>query len=294
MIIGYFADGPWSHRALKLLLLKKNIRVAFICARYDHPDEALKSLSDLAGIPFVTHSDVNSPDFLRFVSSFGCHLLVSMSFNQIFRKAILDVTPGGVINCHAGKLPFYRGRNVLNWALINDESEFGVTVHYVDEGVDTGDIIGQRSYPITDEDDYESLLERAYEACGDLLVQCIDDIDGGASIRTPQTDIHTLGFYCSARRQGDERINWNQSSRQIFNFVRALCPPGPSARCFLGANEIEVIKVDYLVEAPSFIGIPGAILAKDGRSFLVKTLDSYIRLLSWKADVKLRVGDRLS
>ena len=73
------------------------------------------------------------------------------------------------INCHAGKLPFYRGRDILNWVLINDEKEFGITVHYMDEGIDTGDIILQRTFPITDEDSYKTLLERSYDECANIL-----------------------------------------------------------------------------------------------------------------------------
>jgi methionyl-tRNA formyltransferase len=64
-----------------------------------------------------------------------------MSFNQIFKSEIINLPRLKTINCHAGKLPFYRSRNILNWVLINDEKEFGITVHYVDEGIDTGDII---------------------------------------------------------------------------------------------------------------------------------------------------------
>ena len=67
----------------------------------------------------------------------------------------------GAINCHAGKLPDYRGRNILNWALINDEKEFGITVHFIDEGIDTGDIILQESFEIKDSDNYKSLLDLA-------------------------------------------------------------------------------------------------------------------------------------
>lgn len=71
-----------------------------------------------------------------------------------------------MINCHAGKSPLYRGRNILNRALINDEKEFGITVHYVDEGIDTGDIILQRVYEITDEENYATLLDRAHTYIG--------------------------------------------------------------------------------------------------------------------------------
>ena len=78
-----------------------------------------------------------------------------------------------IINCHAGSLPFCRGRNILNWVLINDEQEFGITVHYVGEGVDAGDIIIQEKFLINDQDNYRALLVTAYEHCPRLLVEAI-------------------------------------------------------------------------------------------------------------------------
>ncbi len=268
--------------------------MAFVCARYDSPDRQLREKAESEGIPFLVHKNINSSDFLDCIRQYGCDLFVSMSFNQIFKKVVMEAAPLGVINCHAGKLPYYRGRNVLNWALINDEKEFGVTVHYVDEGVDTGDIIRQRTFPVTDNDDYSTLLERAYVGCAEVLEEAISDILEGKVDRTPQDDIHPFGVYCTARGPGDERLNWNQTSRQIFNFVRAICPPGPSSRCFRGDHEMRVHKVEYLVDAPSYIGVPGAILAKDRKGFLVKTADSYVRVVDWDADFTPRVGDRLN
>lgn len=293
MIIGYFADGPWSHRALEKLLAMKAIKIAFICARYDFQDATLKQKATQSGIPFLVHPDVNSSDFITQIGPHTCDLFVSMSFNQKFQKNIIQIPPLGMINCHAGKLPFYRGRNILNWVLINDEKEFGITVHHVDEGIDTGDIIRQECFSISDNDNYSTILERAYQGCADLLVQAIEDIRKGVAKRIAQNSIHPLGSFCSARRPGDERLNWNQSSRQIFNFVRAICPPGPAARCYLGQDEIKVNKVELLDNAPSYVGIPGAVLAKNNQSFLVKTLDSFVRVLEWEADIKIKVGDRL-
>ena len=96
-----------------------------------------------------------------------------MSFNQIFKNNLINLPPLKIINCHAGKLPFYRGRNVLNWVLINDENEFGITVHFIDEGIDTGDIILQKTFKIDDTDDYQTLLSRAYKECGSILYDSI-------------------------------------------------------------------------------------------------------------------------
>jgi methionyl-tRNA formyltransferase len=92
-------------------------------------------------IDYLKYENINSKNFIERIKTYFCDLFVSMSFNQIFKDEIINLTPLRIINCHAGKLPFYRGRNILNWVLINDEKEFGITVHYVDEGIDTGDFI---------------------------------------------------------------------------------------------------------------------------------------------------------
>jgi hypothetical protein len=145
--IGYFGDGPWSHRALTRLLADEALQIAFVCARNDAPDPVLKSMAAENALDFLSHPAINSAEFVDRMKRYRCDLFASLSFNQIFRRELMSLPPLRTVNCHAGKLPFYRGRNVLNWALINDEKEFGITVHYVDEGIDTGDVILQRAIP---------------------------------------------------------------------------------------------------------------------------------------------------
>lgn len=292
MKIGYFADGPWSHLALEKLVLDSTISVEFICARYDKPDPTLRKKADQYGIAFITHPKINSDDFFQKISSYGCDLFVSMSFNQIFRKRLIEFPRLKAINCHAGKLPFYRGRSILNWVLINDEKEFGITVHYIDEGIDTGDILGQRLFPITDEDNYATLLEKAYSGCAGLLYETIKQLGAGKVVCKPQTDVHPLGFYCTARVDGDERLNWNQPSRDIFNFVRAICRPGPEARTFCGDVEIKINRVELLPDAPGHKGIPGAVLGECPDGLFVKTADSYLKVVEWSGIDRIRIGDR--
>ena len=222
MKIGYFADGPWSHIALEKILSSHLFEISFICARFDHPDPYLRLRAVEEKIPFLANQNINSDDFLGLLDKFRCDIYVSMSFNQIFRSNILNKTSNGIINCHAGKLPSYRGRNVLNWVLINDEKEFGVTVHYVDGGIDTGDIIKQKSYPITDEDDYATLLKRSHGYCADILYEAMVSIAENKCVGVAQATFETPGFYCSQRKPGDELLDWNQPSRDIFNFVRAI------------------------------------------------------------------------
>ena len=241
---------------------------------------------------FITHPNINSDEFISKLRNYDCDLFVSMSFNQIFCYEVLNLPSLRTINCHAGKLPFYRGRNILNWALINDEKEFGITVHFVDEGIDTGDIIKQRCYPITDLDDYESLLFRAYDECANILYDAIKCLQENKLSPVSQQSIHPIGFYCSARRDGDEVIVWSQKSRDIFNFVRSICKPGPEARTYLCGDELKINKVIYLVDAPHYIGIPGAVIGREDGAFFVKTSDSYIKVIQWSGG-NPRIGDRL-
>jgi methionyl-tRNA formyltransferase len=291
--IGYFADGPWAHHAFDMLIADSSITVMFLCARFDAPDGVLRQKALSHGVPFLTHPKINSDEFLQIVSGFNADLFVSMSFNQIFSKRLLEHAPMRTINCHAGKLPFYRGRNILNWALINDEKEFGITVHYVDEGIDTGDIIVQETFPISDADDYSTLLTRAYPECAAVLFKAIKILQTGQVTARRQADIHPLGMYCTARKAGDERLDWRQPSRDVFNFVRAICRPGPEARTFRGDVEVRINKVAFLAAAPRYKGVPGAVIGVEGATLLVKTVDSFVRVLEWSAPVKIRIGDRL-
>ena len=167
--IGYFADGPWAHRAFEKISDDQRFKIQFICVRNDSGDKVLEQYAADNSIPLLRHPKVSSSIFLDSIARYNCDIFVSMSFNQILKKNFIDFPPLKTINCHAGKLPFYRGRNILNWVLINDEKEFGITVHYVDEGIDTGDIILQRTYPISDEDTYDTLLKISYSECANTL-----------------------------------------------------------------------------------------------------------------------------
>ena len=290
--IGYFADGPWSHETFHKLINDSDIKFSFICVRNDSKDETLKNLAKKHNIDFLRHKNVNSNEFISIIAKYGCDLFVSMSFNQIFRSKFINLAKYKVINCHAGKLPFYRGRNVLNWALINDEKEFGITVHYVDEGIDTGDIILQRNFKITYQDNYKSLLEKAYIECANILYDAILLFKNGNVKAYKQTEVHPVGFYCKARKLGDEILNWNQNSREVFNFVRAICRPGPSARAFIKKKEMKINKVELIDNAPNYKSIVGIVKNKTSDSFFVKTKDSFVKVTEFEFDGKIEVGDR--
>jgi methionyl-tRNA formyltransferase len=291
--IGYFADGPWSHLAFEKLIRDETVEILFIVPRTDTSDDTLKKFANKYKIDYLFPVSINSKEFIEKVRLYDADLFVSMSFNQIFKATLLDIPKIGVINCHAGKLPFYRGRNILNWVLINDEKEFGITVHYVDKGIDTGDIIKQKCYPISDKDDYCSLLQIAYLECALILYDAIKEIQSGNSKRIVQNTIHPIGFYCGKRGMGDEIINWNQSSRNLFNFIRSINKPGPMATTLLNGNIIKINKARLIEKAPHYICTPGQLIAKTSEGFIVKSADSFLEIFQIESNLVLKVGDKL-
>ncbi len=276
--IGYFGDGAWARKALSKIVVDTMFLVAFVVLRYEKPDEELEELAKKLAIPCFVEKNVNSPEFLKKLRGFSVDVNVSMSFDQILKREIIHVAPNGFINCHAGALPFYRGRNILNWALINGETKFGVTVHYVDEGIDTGDIILQRFAPILRTDRYGDLLEKAVDLCAETLYDALVMIGENRVQPIPQKSIHPVGFYCSARKNGDEYIDWSWSSERIFNFVRGIAEPAPGARTFLEGTEYIVDRAEIIDNAPVYLDKPGNIVGKNDAGIVVKTGDSTIRL----------------
>lgn len=290
--IGFFGDGPWAHDSLKKLLQESDIQVVFVCVRFDTPDNILLELANSNDLPAFHLRDVNSEESLQKLIDINADIYISMSFNQIFKSDILKLPEFGIINCHAGKLPFYRGRNILNWALINGESEFGITVHKVDLGIDTGDILLQKTFPIGIEDDYGSLLRIAFTNCAPLLVDVVNQIRMGTSHPIPQDQIDPVGTYFPRRIKGDEILDWNQPTWDVYNFIRALAEPGPCAQSYLQSQIIKFKRAELIQNAVKFKGIPGSVIGIENDEFLVKTADSLILIKDYEAPFKPKLGDR--
>lgn len=274
MKIGYFADGPWSHEAINLIVNCSSLDVSFIVPRFDTQDPILKHWAERLNIPFLPFPNVNTPQVVDQLKSFEADIYVSMSFNQILKKEIIESPPLGFINCHAGALPFYRGRNPLNWVLINGEKSFGITVHYIDEGIDTGDILNQATFPIKVNDTYGDLLEKATFECGKLLHHTLLTIRDNSHIRTKQTTIHPIGTYFGRRVVGDEWLNFDWSSERIHNFVRGITHPGPGARLKYQGREYAVFSSKLIENAPSYIATNGEVVGRTQEGVIVKSDDS--------------------
>lgn len=276
--LAYFGDGPWSHEALvKLAARQDDFEIIFVAPRFDYQDPELCRLAQDRGLDVRLFKNVNSAGALEEIQACDLDVIVSMSFNQIFGAPFLALPTLGTVNCHAGALPRYRGRNILNWALMNGETDFGVTAHFVDTGIDTGDILHQEMVPIREGAKYGDLLELAYEVCPRVLVAALDKLLDGTASPQPQAK-HGVGFYCGRRGPGDEWIDWSWSGERIVNFVRAIAPPGPGAVIALGGKLFEVHDASFDPTSPSYLSTEGEVVGRDDLGVWVKASDRVVRL----------------
>jgi methionyl-tRNA formyltransferase len=291
--IGYFADGTWAINTFRKLIKDKEIIIKFICLRYGKTDQKLYKIAKKNKIKTYIFKDVNHYSNIDNIKKANCDLIVSMSYDQIFRNKLIKHYQKSIINCHAGNLPFYRGRNILNWALINDEKEFGVTVHFINKKIDAGDIIIQKKYPITDKDDYSTLLKICNKECPELLYKSIKMIQNKTYNVVKQNQIDLKGSYFRKRGASDENINWKQSSRKIFNFVRAICKPGPIARGFNKKKIIYIHKVKDLKNIYKLENVRSGTIVKILNSKpIVKVMRGYIMITRYSSNFKLSAGMR--
>ena len=281
MKLGFFGDGTWAVNSLIKIKKIKKINIKFICIRYDKPDYQLVKFGKKNNLKIICIKDINNKKFINFLKLQNLDLLVSMSYNQIFKEEIISLYKKRIINCHAGLLPFYRGRSPLNWVLIKDEKYFGITVHFVNKFIDKGDIILQKKFRIIDSDNYKTLLLKSYYNCPKILTESIQLILKNKVKPIIQNKIDKIGSYFKKRNKGDEIINWKQKSREIFCFIRALTYPSVVATTYYGNRKILIKKAQILKKYKLNNIEPGTILKITNNFFIVKTMDTAIKVSKW-------------
>lgn len=191
---------------------------------------------------FRTFDDLVEPPVLRTVEKIRDHadeiaalrpdVVFVVGFSQIIPRAILAVPPLGVIGFHTAVLPGRRGSSPVIWAMVEGLDESGVTMFYMDEGIDTGDVIAAERFAIEDDDYAADVLRKADDATLHLLRTHLDGVLDGTAPRTPQGDAGST--YTRRRGPADGEIDWDRPAQDVVNLVRALSPPYPLAHTFGG------------------------------------------------------------
>jgi len=158
------------------------------------------------------------------IKSYGDCLLLACSYTAIIPKDIVDL---GIINIHGAILPQHRGANMLNWAIINGWEKTGITLHYMEETLDSGNIIDTIEYPIYPREDVNSVKMTMFTKTIELLDKNLPILLNEKVKGLPQNDV--LAKYYPKRKPEDGRIDWGKNAIDIYNLVRALVHPYPGA-----------------------------------------------------------------
>lgn len=263
MRLVYFSKGLRGSLCLKASLEAGQTIAAVVGVT---PEAELDTLGKEAGFPVIYPTRINSPEVLEQLKAFQADCFVLSGYNKILKKPLIEIPPLGTINLHGGKLPEYRGAAPINWQIINGEEIGGCCIIYVDEGIDTGDIIAQEIYSITPEDTHASVLEKTLDIFPALLVKVLREIEAGTVKATAQNPEE--GSYYCRRYPRDSRIDWKGlTDSQVHNLVRGMHGPYPAAFTYRGDQKVEIEQTRLLSE--TIRGVPGRVPHKRGRSVVV-------------------------
>lgn len=220
-------------------LINNNVNVVGVVVSKNDNDwyRGVDEVADKFNLNLYEEKNINDQNFLNKIKSLNLDLIVCVNFDQILKKDIINLPTIGCINTHASLLPKYRGRAPLNWAMINGEEYSGVTVHFIDEGIDTGDIILQEKIKI-DEDYYISdLLNKVKNIYPKIVLNSIRHLESN-NLNLIKPDL-SKGFYVNKRTKDDGKIDFSKPSKDIMNFIKAISKPYPGA--FLYHNNKKII-----------------------------------------------------
>lgn len=214
-------------------------------------------------------------DDYQIIADLNPDIIITCAYGQILPKGLLEVPHLGCINVHASLLPKYRGGAPIHHAIINGDTETGITIMYMDEKMDAGDMIKQESILIDKDDNLETLSNKLSYVGRDLLMEVLPSIICGNNQRIKQ-EIDKITFAPIIKRE-DELLDFNKTANEVYNLVRALSPT-PYAYFKLLDNEYKVVSCEIVEQN----GDRGFVTSATKDSFTVMCADNGIKITKIK------------
>ncbi|MDH4084859.1 MAG: methionyl-tRNA formyltransferase [Nitrospira sp.] len=262
-------------------LLRSDNQVVGVVTQPDRPKgrghhlvaPPVKLVADRAGIPVLQPLKIRTPEFMGALSAWRPEVIAVAAFGRILHAPILSLPSNGCINVHGSLLPKYRGAAPVQWAIINGDSETGITTMLMDEGMDTGAILLQERLEIMPGDTTGTLAPRLAEIGGRLLVETIAQLKAGSL--KPQKQDDGQATMAPLLKKEDGLIDWTMRAKSLANRVRGLSP-WPGAYTFRGEERWNVWKAVPSMGTVS--DMPGTIVDVNKQSILVATGEGLLDL----------------
>lgn len=293
----FFGYSEVGYECLSLLL-KRGDNVVALVTHEDNPNEKIwfKTPALAArekNIPVLTPASVNTPEWREKIAALQPDLILSVYYRNMIGTKILDMARLGAFNMHGSLLPKFRGRAPINWAVLHGEKRIGMTLHRMVKAPDAGAIVDQEGVELSPRDSAEVAFRKVLPCARHILSRQIDALLVGKAKETPQNEADAT--YFGGRKPEDGRIDWTQSSRQIFNLIRAVTDPYPGAFVEIGTSRLMVWWAEPMsVATVGRKGKPGEVLSVD--PLVVASGDGSLELtrIEWRGGKpQLQVGQIL-
>ena len=222
--------------------------------------------------------------FVNEIKNLNPDVIVVVAYGQLLSKEFLDIPKYGCINVHVSLLPKYRGAAPINWVIINGEQKTGVSTMFMDEGLDSGDVILQSEFKLDDEITAGELHDKMTVEGSELLCETLDLIKEGKAPRTPQN--HDEFTYAPIMDKKLGHVDFSKTAREIHNLVRGV-NPWPSAYTTYMDKKMKIWKTKVLNEIS--IKEPGTIIKVDKEGIRVSTKDKVILITEIQMPNKKRM-----
>lgn len=239
------------------------------------------------GLKILQPANLKAPDFIEELRSLQADLQIVVAFRML-PEAVWEMPPLGTFNAHASLLPKYRGAAPINWAVINGDTETGITTFFLKHEIDTGDIIQQVRIPIEDTDNVEIVHDKLMMLSGKLVTETVDNIIAGTVKSVPQDEIKDSDLTPAPKIFRETcHINWHQPTKKVYDFIRGLSPY-PAAWTTLNGKSVKIYETEK-VENSAHTQEPGTIRT-DGKTKLeIATADGFLNVKSLQMEGKKRM-----
>lgn len=246
----------------------------------------VKIYAESKGLKILQPEKLKSPDFISELAALQADLQVVVAFRML-PEIVWAMPPRGTFNLHASLLPQYRGAAPINWAVINGETETGVSTFFLQHEIDTGDIIFQEKISIAQEDNVGTVYERLMHLGSELVIKTVEALQQGevGSVRQPSNAVlkHAPKLF-----KEDGKIDWSKSVKEVYNLVRGLSPY-PAAFCQLNGKNCKVFATQIDNNPPILVGTPK--WDTDNKTYLkISCSDGYVFLKEIQLEGKKRMG----
>lgn len=249
----------------------------------------VKALAVQNGIPVYTPKTLRDEAFMEVLRNLSPDIIVVVAYGKILPPEVLFYPQYGSVNVHVSLLPKYRGAAPMQRAVMNGEAETGVTIMYMDEGLDTGDIILQEKFPIGKKDNFETVHDKSAVLGASLMLQALTAIENGTASRKKQDE--TLATYAKKIEKSEAKIDLGKSAFLLDFEIRGLTPI-PGAYLMQNGKMLKIVEAEP-IEA---CGSPGEVIALDDKgegSFTVACAFGALKIFRIKPEGKgvMTAGD---